>query len=149
MHRVSRAGNDILRGFDGSNLKFPHSRIKTLLCTIIIPVVSLLTGGIFDDLVERLDMVEDAWAAIADSGKYGKVKFVRDLPDEFFPIPASKDDEEKEEAVTGIGEGALVNDDERAEPQICEKVAARPAAKVAEMMAMLDDAGVGHIQTNP
>ena len=95
-------------------------------------------------------MVEDAWAAIADSGKYGKVKFVRDLPDELFPTPASiSDDEEKEEPVSGIGGGALVNDNERPETQAYEKVAARPAAKVAEMMAMLDDAGVGHIQINP
>ena len=42
-----------------------------------------------------------------------------------------------------------MNDNERPETQAYEIVAARPAAKVAEMMAMLDDAGVGHIQVNP
>ena len=109
----------------------------------------------FDDLVERLDLVEEAWEAIAKTKKYGGAKFVRDIPKDFFPVPSEKgadeqdEDDEEEDTVVVLGAEMPREDEER--PETDEKIPAfaRSASKVEQMMAMLDDAGAGGIQVNP
>ena len=120
--------------------------------------VSVLTGGTFDDLVERLDLVEDAWDAIAKTKMYGGAKFVRDIPKDFFPVPSEKsadeqdddnDSDDDEDPLFVCGTEMPREDEERLEAN--EKIPAigRSASKVEQMMAVPTMRGAGGIQINP